>query len=70
MLLELSVSFKRKIGIVYISHRMSELFEIGDRCTVMRDGEYIGTVRLSETTEDQLTKMMVGRTVSFEKDCQ
>lgn len=33
----------------------------------MRDGEYIGTVRLSETTEDQLTKMMVGRTVSFEK---
>ena len=46
---------------------MSELFEIGDRCTVMRDGEYIGTVRLSETTEDQLTKMMVGRTVSFEK---
>lgn len=38
---------------------MSELFEIGDRCTVMRDGEYIGTVRLSETTEDQLTKMMV-----------
>lgn len=46
---------------------MSELFEIGDRCTVMRDGEYIGTVKLSETTEDQLTKMMVGRTVSFEK---
>ena len=33
----------------------------------MRDGEYIGTVKLSETTEDQLTKMMVGRTVSFEK---
>ena len=58
---------KEKIGIVYISHRMSELFEIGDRCTVMRDGEYIGTVKLSETTEDQLTKMMVGRTVSFEK---
>ena len=58
---------KEKIGIVYISHRMSELFEIGDRCTVMRDGEYIGTVRLSESSEDELTKMMVGRTVSFEK---
>ena len=58
---------KEKIGIIYISHRMSELFEIGDRCTVMRDGEYIGTVRLSESSEDELTKMMVGRTVSFEK---
>ena len=58
---------KENIGIIYISHRMSELFEIGDRCTVMRDGEYIGTVRLSESSEDELTKMMVGRTVSFEK---
>lgn len=60
---------KEGIGIIYISHRMSELFEIGSRCTVMRDGEYIGTVVLSETTQDQLTRMMVGRTVSFEKIC-
>lgn len=37
------------IGIIYISHRMSELFEIGDRCTVMRDGQYVSTVKLSET---------------------
>ncbi len=55
------------VGIVYISHRMSELFEIGDRCTVMRDGEYVDTVKLDETTEDELTRMMVGRTVSFAK---
>ena len=55
------------LGIIYISHRMSELFEIGDVCTVMRDGEYIGTVRMEETNEDQLTEMMVGRKVSFDK---
>ena len=55
------------VGIIYISHRMSELFEIGDRCTVMRDGEYISTVNLKETDCDELTKLMVGRKVSFEK---
>ena len=55
------------IGIVYISHRMSELFEIGDRCTVLRDGEYVSTVELKDTNEDELTKMMVGRKISFQK---
>ncbi len=55
------------IGIIYISHRMSELFEIGDVCTVMRDGEYVGTVNIKDTTEDELTEMMVGRKVSFDK---
>ena len=58
---------KQGIGIIYISHRMSELFEIGDVCTVMRDGEYVGTVSIRDTTEDELTEMMVGRKVSFEK---
>ncbi|MDO4478400.1 MAG: sugar ABC transporter ATP-binding protein [Lachnospiraceae bacterium] len=55
------------VGIIYISHRMSELFEIGDACTVMRDGEYVGTVQIKDTTEDELTEMMVGRKVSFDK---
>ncbi len=55
------------IGIVYISHRMSELFQIGDRCTVLRDGGYVDTVVLKDTNEDELTKMMVGRKVSFNK---
>jgi len=55
------------IGIIYISHRMSELFEIGNRCTVMRDGQYVDTVVLKETNELELTKMMVGREVSFER---
>ena len=58
---------KQGIGIIYISHRLSELLEIGDVCTVMRDGEYIDTVNIKDTTEDELTRLMVGRQVSFEK---
>ena len=49
------------IGIIYISHRMSELFAITDRVTIMRDGQYVGTVNTRETTNDQLIAMMVGR---------
>ncbi len=52
---------ENKVGIIYISHRMNELFEITDRITVMRDGEYIGTVHTRETTDKELIKMMVGR---------
>lgn len=55
------------IGIIYISHRMSELFEIGDRVTVMRDGAYVDTKELCDTTEQELTKMMVGRNINFNK---
>ncbi len=58
---------KKGIGIIYISHRMSELFEIGDRCTVMRDGEYVKTIDLDKTNVDELTKLMVGREVSFKR---
>jgi ABC-type sugar transport system ATPase subunit len=49
------------VGMVYISHRMNELFEITDRITVMRDGTYIGTVKTKETTNEKLISMMVGR---------
>ena len=52
---------KQGIGIIYISHRLSELLEIGDVCTVMRDGEYIDTVVTKETTHDDLVALMVGR---------
>lgn len=51
----------RGVGIIYISHKMSELDEICDRVTVMRDGTYIGTKVIKETTKDQLISMMVGR---------
>jgi len=51
----------RGVGIVYISHRMNEISEISDRVTVLRDGDYIGTVVTKESTVDQLISMMVGR---------
>lgn len=49
------------IGIIYISHRMDEIGVITDRITVMRDGEYVGTVNTKETSKDELINMMVGR---------
>lgn len=52
---------KKGVGIIYISHKMSELEEICDRVTVMRDGQYVGTQVVKETTKDALISMMVGR---------
>lgn len=52
---------KSNVGIIYISHRMSELKQIADRITVIRDGEYIGTRKTEKTTNDELIAMMVGR---------
>ena len=51
-------------GIIYITHRMEEVFKIADRLTVMRDGQYIGTVNAAETCKDEIIKMMVGRDMS------
>lgn len=50
-----------KRGIVYISHRIKEIFEICDDVTVLRDGQFIGEVAVEELTEDRLIEMMVGR---------
>lgn len=49
------------VGIIYISHKMSELEEICDRVTIMRDGQYVDTKVVKETTKDDLIAMMVGR---------
>jgi ribose transport system ATP-binding protein len=51
------------VGIVYITHRLEELFRIADRITVMRDGQYVGTVSTPETNRDEIIRMMVGRTI-------
>ncbi|MEG2361425.1 MAG: sugar ABC transporter ATP-binding protein [Christensenella sp.] len=51
------------VGIVYISHRMEELKIITDDITVMRDGQYVDTVRTEDTDMDQIISMMVGRTI-------
>lgn len=52
---------KADVGIIYISHRMSELKQIADKITVIRDGEYIGTRDTATSTNDELIAMMVGR---------
>ncbi len=54
---------KKGVGMIYISHRMDEIERITDRVTVMRDGEYIGTVNTKDTTKDEIINMMVGRVI-------
>ena len=49
------------VGIIYISHRMEEVFQLADRVSVLRDGRFIGCKEVAETTQDQLVSMMVGR---------
>jgi ribose transport system ATP-binding protein len=49
------------VGIIYISHRLDEINRVGDRVTVLRDGHFVGTKKVSETDIDELIKMMVGR---------
>ena len=53
----------RGIGIVFVSHKLEELFELCDRVTVIRDGEYIWTKNISDTDNDDLIAGMVGRTL-------
>ena len=52
---------QNNISIVYISHRMEEVFNLADRITVFRDGTYIDTVERKDFKEDQIIKMMIGR---------
>ncbi|MFQ6118077.1 MAG: sugar ABC transporter ATP-binding protein, partial [Candidatus Bipolaricaulia bacterium] len=52
----------RGIGVVYVSHILEEVFRVGDRVTVLRDGEKIGTERIEEVSIDGLIRMMTGRT--------
>lgn len=49
------------VTIIYISHRLEEIFRIADRVTVLRDGEYVITKEVEETTKDELIQYMVGR---------
>jgi general nucleoside transport system ATP-binding protein len=53
-------------SIILITHKLKEIMEVCDRCTVIRRGKGIGTVNVSETNEVELASMMVGREVSFE----
>lgn len=55
---------ERGLAVVYISHRMDEVMEISDRITVLRDGQFIKTLRTEDATTDEIIRMMVGRDVS------
>ena len=52
-------------SILFISHKLAEIMEVADRCTVLRRGKYIGTVETANTTMAELSAMMVGRNVNF-----
>ena len=51
-------------GIVYITHKMNELFEIADEFSVFRDGKYVGTHAAKDVTRDDIIRMMVGREIT------
>lgn len=56
------------VGIIYISHRLEELETVGDRITVMRDGEKVTTINLKDVTRDQLITLMVGRELQLDQE--
>jgi ribose transport system ATP-binding protein len=55
---------ERGLAIIYISHRLGEVFQIADRISVLRDGQLVGTVAVGETSRAEVIKMMVGRELS------
>lgn len=54
------------IGILYVSHRLDEVFRIADTITVLRDGKYVGTAPTAQMTRQQMIEMMVGRSIENE----
>src|SRR6056297_152566 len=56
------------VGIAYISHRMEEIFRITDRISVLRDGQYQGTVNTADTDEEGVTQMMIGRKLDLSRN--
>ena len=55
---------KNGMSFIYISHKLSEIFQIADRVVVLRDGKYIGTKLVKEASENELISMMVGREIT------
>ena len=56
------------VSIIYVSHRLAEIFELCDRVTVLKDGQWVNTVAVADTDTDALIRMMVGREVHFQRD--
>lgn len=57
---------KQGVTIIYVSHRLNEVFDLCDRVTILRDGHYIETKNICDVDEDELIQMMVGRTITNE----
>lgn len=58
---------QKGISILFVSHKLDELFEVSDRFTVLRDGQWVGSYDSSELDENKLIKLMVGRNVEYER---
>jgi ribose transport system ATP-binding protein len=69
VLFDVITDLKRQgVGIIYISHRMEEIFKITDRISVLRDGSYRGTLETAKTDEDEITQMMIGRSLDLSRN--
>ncbi|MBO6808212.1 sugar ABC transporter ATP-binding protein [Thalassospira sp.] len=55
------------VGVIYISHRMEEIFKITDRISILRDGQYRGTLNTKDTNEEEVTRLMIGRELNLER---
>ena len=55
-------------SILFISHKLAEIMQVADRCTVLRKGKCMGTVNIADTSKEELSRLMVGRNVSFSVD--
>ncbi|HOB19213.1 MAG TPA: ABC transporter ATP-binding protein [Candidatus Atribacteria bacterium] len=65
-LMEIMREFARSgKSIIFITHKLNEIMAVADRCTVLRKGKCVGTVNIKDTTKEELSRMMVGRDVSF-----
>jgi len=68
-LMQIMKNFKKEgKSILFITHKLNEIMEVADRCTVLRKGKGIGTVDIKDTNEEELSKMMVGREVKLVVD--
>jgi ribose transport system ATP-binding protein len=69
ILFDLLSKLKAKgVSVIYISHRMEEIFTISDRMTVFRDGKYVKTLQTQDASRDEIVKLMVGRELKIERD--
>ncbi len=57
-------------SILFITHKLNEIMAVADRCSVLRKGKYVGTVDIANTTQAELSRMMVGRDVNFHVEKQ